>query len=457
MVVMAQSVEQAPPRERVLSLTSQELRKLRRVARNGNEDLARRVRARVLVLAAQAYQSLEISDKLGLPVQEVQRVRALFHRGRLAALDGGMVAVPVLGTTPTTRVSDPPDAIRITLLGCERRALQRTVRAHTSEQRAALRARIVLLAAQGHNNCEVAFLLDCHVQTVRKWRARFAQERLMGLRDLARPGRPSAFEAGVRHAAIATLLGPAPEPYARWTLDQAAEALTKRGIVQAISRETLSRWLRTFDLKPHRCRYWLNSKDPAFQEKMDRIVALYINKPRYGRVICLDEKTCIPARERIGPDGPSKPGRVRRMEFEYKRHGTAHLIAAFEVHTGRVFAQCVDKNDSDAFIAFLKELRRQYPREKLYLVMDNGTTHRSQATTRFLASQPRMMPVFTPTHASWLNQVEIWFSVLSRQALRNRSFQSRQELIQTIFDYVAAHNAAAKPYRWTRTGEPLRA
>ena len=122
-----------------------------------------------------------------------------------------------------------------------------------------------------------------------------------------------------------------------------------------------------------------------------------------------------------------------------------------------MFTKCVDKNGSEAFIEFLREVRRQYPREKLYLIMDNGTTHRSEGTTKFLATQPRMVPVFTPTHASWLNQVEIWFSALSRRSLRNMSFDSREALIRHIEHFVAAHNQTAKPYRWTRTGEPLRA
>lgn len=453
MLVQVAPVEELP-KERVISLTSSELRKVRRIVRDESQDADRRTRGRVVLLAAQARPSHEIAAEVNLQVEQVRRIRVRFHRARLAALgqESPFSLVP-----STAQQAEPTDAVRIALLGSERRELGRIVRAHKSEQRAVLRARIVLLAAQSRNNCAIADELGCHVQTVRKWRSRFATGRLENLRDLPREGRPPKFEARMRHNAIATLLGPPPGAYARWTLDLAVEALIERGIVTSISRETLSRWLRTFDLKPHRCRYWLNSKDPEFLEKMHRIVDLYVHKPRNGRVISIDEKTCISARERIRPDKPAIPGSARRLEFEYRRHGTVHLVAAFEVHTGRVFTRCVDRNDSEAFIDFLRELRRQYPREKLYLVMDNGTTHRSVATTEFLAAQPRMVPVFTPTHASWLNQVEIWFSVLSRQALRNVSFQSRDELIQRITDYVAAHNEKAKPYRWTRTGEPLRA
>jgi transposase len=222
-----------------------------------------------------------------------------------------------------------------------------------------------------------------------------------------------------------------------------------------MGRETLSKWLRTADIKPHRFRYWLNSKDPDFQAKMRRVVDLYVNKPRVGRVICLDEKTCIPARERVAPDKPTKPGQIRRQEFEYRRHGTVHLLAAYEVHTGRVVAKCVDKNDSRAFIQFLRDLRKVFPRETLHLVMDNASTHRSKKTTAFLESHPRMVPVFLPTHASWLNQIEIWFSVLTRQALRGVSFSSRAELIDLIHEYIEEHNRTAAPYKWTMKGTPL--
>lgn len=352
---------------------------------------------------------------------------------------------------------DGRSAVPIRLKSRERKELLRIVRAQKSQQRMVLRARIVLLAADGRNNCEIADELRCDVQTARKWRFRFAEWRLEGLEDLPRSGRPVRFEAGQRHDIFSTLLGSPPPPYARWSLDLLAQELVARGIVRAISKQTISRWLRTADIKPHRCRYWLNSKDPDFKTKMKRVVDLYINKPRSGRVICVDEKTCIQAREQLHPEKPMKEGLVRRPEYEYKRHGTVHLIAAFEVHTGKVTAQCVDKNDSRAFIAFLKALRKKYPRETLYLILDNGTTHRSEATTKFLARHPRLVLVFLPIHASWLNQIEIWFSVLSRRAIRHVSFRSRQELIDRIHAYVAAHNRHAKPYRWSTKGVPLKA
>lgn len=349
----------------------------------------------------------------------------------------------------------PPEATRITLVGKERRTLQRVVRAHTSEQREVLRARIVLDAAKGHNNSQIADELGCDLKTVRKWRDRFAALRLEGLWDAPRAGRPPKFTSTQRHDVFAAVVGPPPSPYARWTVDLLANQLVEKKIVPAISRETVSLWLRSADVKPHRVKYWLTSNDPDFKEKKDRIIGLYLNPPKDGIVISVDEKTSIQALERTRPEAPPRPHRHRRIEFEYKRHGVVNLIAAFTVHSGVVDADCIEKNDSAAFIRFIRRIMKAHPKGKLYLVLDNGTTHRSKETTAFFARHPRLVPVFTPTHASWLNQVEIWFSLLSRQALRNVSFRNRAELRDRILRYVEEYNRSAHPFKWTSNGQPL--
>jgi len=346
-------------------------------------------------------------------------------------------------------------ATRITLLGKERRELKRIVRAHTSEQRMVLRARIVLLAAAGLNNCQIADELGCDVKTVRKWRDRFAELRLEGLWDSHRDGRPPKFTTTHRHDVFAALVGPPPPPYARWTIDLLANHLVEQGIVPSIGRETVSHWLRTADVKPHRVRYWLTSRDPNFEAKKNRIIDLYLRPPGDGIVISIDEKTSIQALERVRPELPSKPHRYRRIDFGYKRHGVMNLLAAFTVHTGRVVGECIDKNDSATFIRFVRQLMRDNPKGKLYLVLDNGTTHRSRQTKAFFAKHPRLVPVFTPTHASWLNQIEIWFSLLSRQALRNVNFTSRLALKARILLYIDRYNQSASPFAWTSKGKPL--
>lgn len=361
-----------------------------------------------------------------------------------------MNSVPTLTRTPPPRY-----APRITLRGSVRRELGRLVRAHTTEQCLVTRAQIVLLAATALNNCEIAHELGVDVKTVRKWRGRFHEHGLPGLLDRPRPGRPPSFDSQQRHELFTLVVSPPPAPHGRWTMDLLVEHLVEGGLVTCISRETVSHWLRTADLKPHRLKYWLNSRDPEFKPKRDRVLQFYLKKPEDGRVICVDEKTSIQALERIAPDQPVAAKRARRVEFEYKRHGTVNLIAAFDVHSGHVIAECVDRNDSAAFIAFLKQLLARHRRGKLYLVLDNGTTHRSKETQEFFVANPRLVPVFLPTHASWLNQVEIWFSALSRQALKNASFSSREDLRARILDYVHLHNVErAAPYAWTYAGEP---
>ena len=456
MVVQVAPLRVVPSeRSRALSLTSPELRKLRAITRHRKSDPLKRTRARVILLAAQAWTNEAIAHEVDLPSAEVDELRERFARCRFHALTNSRPAGPRDAETCANAAATPA---RIDLTGSERWELQRIVAAHKSQQRMVLRARIVLLAGRGLNNSQIAHELDCELQTVRKWRSRYARSREEGLYDMPRSGRRSRFSPTERCAAIAVLLQPPPAPRSSWTLDMAVEALLAQRVVPAISRETLSRWLRTADIKPHRTRYWLNSKDPDFNAKMAQVIDLYMNRPKGVRVICIDEKTCIPARERLHPDRPMRAGRPRRLEFEYERHGTVHLIAAFDVHTGRVIGECVDTNNSAAFIRFLCRLRRMFPGETLHFILDNGTTHRSRKTPKFMARHPWLgKAVFLPTHSSWLNQIEIWFSVLARQALRHASFSSRAELIDRIQAYIELHNQHCKPYRWTATGEALRA
>lgn len=278
-----------------------------------------------------------------------------------------------------------------------------------------------------------------------------------GLHDSYRSGRPFRFDSSVRNEVFTAVVGEPPEPFATWTLDLLAKHLVDHTLVGSISIETISYWLRSADIKPHRVRGWLYSNDPNFREKRDRIAALYRNPPADGELLSVDEKTSIPARERIRKDGKLGPGLPKKHEWEYVRHGTVHLLASFNVRTGQVIAEIPSgKNDSDAFIGFLKRLMLRHPRRKLYLILDNGTTHCSEKTRAFFAKNTRLVPVFTPTHASWLNQIEIWFSVMSRQALRKVSFTSRQKLIERLEDYVSMHNSElAVPYEWSSKDKPL--
>ncbi|MGH7870354.1 MAG: IS630 family transposase [Candidatus Dormibacteraceae bacterium] len=348
-------------------------------------------------------------------------------------------------------------ALRICLSRRECRILKRIRESSSCEQRLVLRATIILLVARRReSNKAIARKLGIDVHTVRKWIERFQSFRLDGLQELPRSGRPTKFTPEQRHQVIAEVLSLPPDHLTRWTLDELVDAVVSKGIAPRISRETISLWLRTAKVKPHRNRYWLNSKDPEFQAKMNRVVQLYLHPPQDGELLCLDEKTGIQALERKYPDLPLRRGRVRRLEFEYKRHGTTKLMAAFAVRTGRVYGECIESNDSKTFIAFVKTVMELYPKGKLYLILDNGSSHTSEETRAFFESQSRLVPVYLPTHGSWLNQIEVWFSVLSRQALKYASFPSAEALVQRILGYIERYNSLrAHPYRWSKKGRPL--
>lgn len=350
----------------------------------------------------------------------------------------------------------PLAAPLIVLRPKERRRIQRVIHSHKSPQREVLRARIVLLASQGINSSDIAFELGVDVKTVRKWRLRFKYLSFDGLLDEKRAGRPPLFDSKVQHEVFSLVVQTPPEPYSSWTLDLLAKVMIDTNIVSSISIETLSRWLREAELKPHRVRGWLTSKDPEFRQKRDRIVDLYLNPPRNSLVLSVDEKTNIQALERVRPELPMKRGKARQIDNEYKRHGVVNLLACFDVRTGQVFGSTVKRNDSQAFIGFLEGLLERHPKRKICLVLDNGSTHCSKATMVFLARHPRVKLYFTPTHASWLNQIELWFSSLTRHALRKASFTSIESLVDRIHLYIAHHNQElAKPYEWTAKGKPL--
>lgn len=452
MVVLAAQLA-PPPAEPPIRLNASELRRLRRISRDPKSSPSRILAAKVVLHAAQGTTSERIAVELGTSIETARSVRRRFARCGFAGLEEP--SPPRVAYVPPDAAGASPHAVRILLRGSEKRHLERIVRAHRTEQRMALRAKIILLANLGRNNSEIADELGVSVKTARKWRGRFGQCGLEGLYDEPRSGRPPVFDTTLRHEVFTAVVGPPPEPYTRWTLDLLAKHLVDSGF-ESVSLETLSYWLRTADIKPHRVRGWLESKDPNFREKRDRILALYRNPPKDGVLLSIDEKTSIQARERTRPDQAPRPGRARRVEWEYKRHGVVHLLASFEVCTGRVVGEFADPNNSAAFINFLTKLLKLYPKGKIYLILDNGTTHCSLETKRFFSKHKRFVPVFTPTHASWLNQIEIWFSALSRHALRYRSFESQDDLREQIEAYIAFHNRElALPFEWTTKGKPL--
>lgn len=337
-----------------------------------------------------------------------------------------------------------------------REMLQRVVCSAKAQVRQVLRARIVLAAADGVGNAAIARRLAVCVNTVRKWRGRFAERGSDGLKDAARSGRPRRYGDLARVAVVAAATSTPPGPVATWTHQAIAEHLA--GTVHApISASQVGRILAGLDLKPHKVRGWLARRDtPDFWDRVQDICGLYRVPPTGAIVLSIDEKTAIQARERRYPAQPPRPGQAARREFEYRRHGTASIVAALDVITGQTLAETIHRNDAATFTAFLDRLDRLLPHDRdVHVVLDNGSSHTAKHTRAWLAAHPRWHVHWTPPHASWLNQVELVFSALARAVLRRGDFSSRDDLIEKMDAWMIQRNEHARPFRWTYQGTPL--
>jgi len=342
-------------------------------------------------------------------------------------------------------------APQIELTSQERTILEGIARSLSSAQRDVLRARIALLAADGLRNEQIQERLKVSKPVVIKWRRRFAAHRLAGLVDQSGRGRKRKYDPATRHRIAATACSTPPESVGtHWSVRTLARHL---GVGVSVVQSVLS----AESIQPHRFRYWKDSNDPDFEPKMLAVVGLYMQPPQSAVVLSVDEKTSIQALDRTQPRLPMKPHRIERLSHEYKRHGTASLLAALEVHSGQVHAEPIHRNDSATFIRFLRHLLNAYPTQQLYIIADNGSSHRSKKTLAWVVKHKRLHLTFTPTHASWLNQIEIWFGILTRKIVRRGIFRSRQELVERLMNFIAAYNKEARPFQWTYTGSPLAA
>lgn len=333
----------------------------------------------------------------------------------------------------------------------ERQALERVVRSASAEQRDVMRARIVLRAAAGRRNDEIQRELGVSKPVVVKWRGRFAAKRLDGLADEPGRGRKRLYDAEIRHRIAATACR---EPPASVGTHWSVRTLSKH---LGVGMSVVHRVLSAESIKPHRFRYWKSSTDPEFEPKMLAVIGLYLNPPENAVVLSVDEKTSIQALDRTQPRLPMKPHQIERLSHEYKRNGTASLLAALEVHSGQVTGRSIRHNNSETFIRFLRHLLQLYPDKDLYVVLDNGSSHRSKKTLAWVAKKKHLHLKFTPTHASWLNQIEIWFGILTKKVVRRGIFTSREELVTKLMSFIEAYNKQARPFQWTYTGNPLAA
>jgi len=329
------------------------------------------------------------------------------------------------------------------------------VRCATVEVRTAERARLVLMAAEGASNVAIGETIGMHYNQVAVWRRRYGQFGLAGLEDADRSGRPPVYGHDDVLLLVKTVTEPPPDTAARWTMEAIAGRLNEQGV--AISASQVWRICRGLDLKPWQTESWMTSHDPDFWEKAADVCGLYLNPPVNAMVWSVDEKTGMQAKSRVNPTRPAVPGIRVRREFEYRRHGTAVLFAGLNVHDGDVAAWVTDSTRTENFVEFLADLDAQTPHGmELHCIVDNLSTHFTPAVEDFLEARPRIFLHNTPTHASWLNQVELFFSILQRRLLRHGEFTSVDDLAARIIAFIEDYNHRARPFRWTYDGRPLK-
>lgn len=336
--------------------------------------------------------------------------------------------------------------------------LERRANAHTSTQRCARRAKVILWCAQGLPLRQISERVDMDQHQVGLWRKRFLADRLAGLDDQPRSGRPRRLghDERMQIAAAATSERDPDDPIATWTYIEVTEAMNEAGIEVSVSQ--VWRILHAMDIDLSKVRGWLNRRDdPDLWVRVRDVCGLYLNPPEHALVLSVDEKTSVQAKSRKHPDQPPRHGRLRRREFEYVRHGTASLFAALDVHTGEVLAEPIPgKNNSVNFCGFLDDIERSVdPALAIHVVLDNGSSHVSKHTRAWFAAHPRWHVHYTPPHASWVNQVELFFSILQRKVITNGDFASRDDLISKMLHFIADYDQTARPFKWTYAGDPL--
>jgi transposase len=339
---------------------------------------------------------------------------------------------------------------QIVLSDDEREALERWARRPKTGQALALRCRIVLAAAQGATNQQIAKSLKCNPVTVGKWRTRFAAKRLDGLIDEPRPGQPRKItDEIVEQVIVTTLEETPPDGATQWSTRSMAAKV-------GLNQTAVSRIWRTFGLKPHRIDDFKLSTDPQFIDKVRDVVGLYLNPPDAAVVLCVDEKTQVQALDRTAPVLPMLPGTPARQSYTYVRNGTSDLYAALDIASGKVLTQMTDQHRAIEFRAFLNLIDKSVPADlSVHVICDNASTHKAPEIVRWLKRHRRFTLHYTPTYSSWLNQVERWFSELTTKKLRRGTHHSVADLRRDINDWVEHWNADPRPFVWRKTADEI--
>jgi transposase len=311
------------------------------------------------------------------------------------------------------------------------------------------RAKIVLMAADGHSTVEIATQCAVTPPAVTHWKKRFVAHGLAGLHDQAKPGRPRTHDDEAVAELLSKVLHETPAGSTHWSVRAAAEHT-------GISKSSVARYFALFGVQPHRTKNFKLSNDPFFVEKVRDIVGLYLSPPSNALVLCVDEKSQCQALERTQPLLPMGLGYVEGVTHDYIRHGTTTLFAALNAATGEVIAQCKPRHRHQEFLAFLNHIDRAVPANlDVHLIVDNYATHKHPKVKAWLAKRARYHMHFTPTYSSWLNQVERWFGLITQQAIRRGSFESVRQLISSIQRYVDQYNVHKRPFMWTATADSI--
>jgi transposase len=420
-------------RKASLQLTEPELGQLERWAAGGDPRLA--ARARVVLACGRGLTDGQAAREAGCAAPTVAKWRARFQASRLEALrEAPRAGRPMVG---------------LALTGEERAQLERWARRHSSAQSLALRSNIVLGCADGMTNQQVAAKLGCHQVTVGKWRKRFAEDRLDGLVDEDRPGRPRVIAVDRIEDVVVATLEETPKNATHWSRKKMAER-------SGLSKSTVGRIWRAFGLKPHREDGFKMSNDPLFVEKVYDVVGLYLDPPESAVVLSVDEKSQVQALARSQPAFPMMPGMPEKRTHDYVRHGTTSLFAAFDTQTREVISSIHRRHRSAEFKKFLAKIDKEVPAGlDVHLICDNYGTHKSPAIQTWLENHPRFHVHFTPTYSSWLNQVERFFAFITQDLLQRSDHHSVQALEKDIREWVKDWNENPKPFIWTKTAEQI--
>lgn len=331
----------------------------------------------------------------------------------------------------------------------EREQLESLSRSRSLPHGLVRRAQVILLSAQGVPTAEIARRCGMSRPTVGSWRTRFRRQGIAGLYGERRAGRPRTIDDERVAELITKVLHERPPNKTHWTTRSVAEE-------SGISKSQVHRYFQLFGIQPHRATTFKLSNDPFFVEKVRDIVGLYLNPPDHAMVLCVDEKSQVQALERTQPVLPMGLGYVEGITHDYVRHGTTTLFAALDIATGAVLSQCKKQHRHQEFLSFLRHIERNVPEGlDVHLVVDNYATHKHAKVKNWLAKRPRFHVHFTPTYASWLNQVERWFGIITQRAIRRGSFKNVRDLTRKIDDFVTDYNQHARPFVWTATADSI--